>query len=138
MPVRYLTDGTISVDTIEEAIAYERLKASRSQVRKQKPCRRSGLTGLNGTWEAFLTTLTTMPSRKILALVKGRGETGVSLYELQQALRDPIPQKTNGLLVGLTMKAKSVGVNPDDIILRGSDNLYRPGQLLRDHDPPVP
>lgn len=138
MPVRYLTDGTIAVDTIEEAVTYERLKASQSQVRKKKPRRDSRLAGPNGTWEAFLATLTTMPSRKILALVKGRGETGITLSELQAALRDPIPQKTNGQLVGLTMKARSVGVDPGDIILRGSDNLYRPGRLLRDHDPPVP
>jgi hypothetical protein len=73
MPVRYLTGGTITVDTIEEAITYERLKASRSQVRKKKPRRGSGLARPNGTWEAFLVTLTTMPSRKILALIKGRG-----------------------------------------------------------------
>jgi hypothetical protein len=36
-----------------------------------------------GTWDAFVATLSIPAGRKILALIKGRGGTGISLQELQ-------------------------------------------------------
>jgi hypothetical protein len=76
--------------------------------------------------------------RKILTLVKGRGETGIDIRELSTALKDQSANNIGGLLAGFVQKAKKSGVGYEDLIFRGADGRFRPGNLLRDHDPPVP
>jgi len=38
----------------------------------------------------------------------------------------------------MRQKAKLHGLNPPDIVFRGEDKRYRPGALLKDHEPPTP
>lgn len=140
MPVRFHTNGTIEVDTISEALAWVHRKP-RTPKPLGKPKQRKTLTVPANPWEAFCQDISAPESakiRKILALVKGRGQTGIEASELTHHVGDPTGTHTTGTIAGLHLKSKKAGLNPNDVVIRGEDKRYRPGSLLQTHDPPVP
>lgn len=140
MPYRFLSNGAVETDTFNEALAWER-RSPRTAKPRGRPKRRHAITGAENPWEAFCQDVTAPESakiRKILALIKGRGQTGINVGELQRHVGDPTGTHTTGTIAGMILKAKKAGLASDDVIIRGPDKLYRPGTLLQTHDPPVP
>jgi hypothetical protein len=76
--------------------------------------------------------------RKILALIKGRGQSGIEVNELKNHVGDPTGTHTTGTISGMILKARKAGLASHDIVVRGEDKRFRPGSLLLTHDPPVP
>jgi hypothetical protein len=139
MAIRFLATGVIEADTVPEAIEWERRKIPAPKPRGRP--RKVRLLPNGSPWDRFC-GFVQGPSgvrvRKALALVKGRGEGGIDIHELSTALKDQSVNETGGVFAALVQKAKKSGIGYEDLILRGADGRFRPGNLLRDHDPPVP
>jgi hypothetical protein len=140
MAIRFLATGVIEADTVPEAIEWERRKIPAPKPRGRPRKTRHHPAGTS-PWDRFC-DLIQGPSgvrmRKILTLVKGRGETGIDIRELSTALKDQSANNIGGLLAGFVQKAKKSGVGYEDLIFRGPDGRFRPGNLLQTHDPPIP
>lgn len=146
MSLRFLTDGTVVVDTVVEALAFERgrttstPKPKHTTKHRRKPKIKLDAE-LEGTWEGFYQLIEARKAvrmRKLLALVKGRHPSTIDLHELQQLMGDPHLMTTNGSVSGITRNAVKAGLDPADIVIRGPGTQLRAGVLLQEHDPPDP
>ena len=140
MPIRFFTNGTVEVDSLNEALSWQSRKTKSSKPvgrpRKVKPDPIDG-----SPWERFCNDIRAIDCtrlRKILAIIKGRGQVGIELHELSRAVGDSKFLKTSGTISGVRLKAEKFGLNVDDLIVRGDDKLFRPGKILQENDPPVP
>ena len=140
MPIRFFANGTVEVDTLNEALVWEHRKR-RSSKPRGRPKQRAVTTVAENPWEAFYQDISAPECakiRKILALILGRGQTGIGVDELKNHVGDPTGTHTTGSISGMFLKAKKAGLTPADIVVRGEDKRFRPGSLLLTHDPPVP
>lgn len=143
MSLRFMPDGAIVVDTVDEALIFERKRAKPSQkARGGRPKAQKGSeVALEGTWERFCTNLhgpAGSRMRKLLALIKGRGEAGMTIHELSEAVGDPTVNVTAGTTACLTKNVRKAGLDPEQVVIRGQDGKFRPGVLLQTQDPPSP
>lgn len=90
MPVRFLSNGVVEVDTLSEAIAWETRKSktlkSVGRPRKLKPNPVDA-----NPWERFCIDIRAgncTRMRKILGIVRGRGQAGIDLHELSSSVGD--------------------------------------------------
>lgn len=137
MPIQFKNDGTVVVDTVQEAIAFETHRKGRKRPRSSRAPLPSGAgreafyRALEGRGEAPTN------ARKVLALVRGRGDRGIGLDELAKHMSWP-PISVGRTLAGVTRRAARYGLDPADILHRGADGHWRPGPILRDHESPMP
>lgn len=136
MPIRFLSNGVVETDSITEAIAWER----RTTPTRKHKTQRQPFVAYEGTpWERFCRDLSLpdrVAMRKVLALIKGRGD-GIFRSEIAKALNLDNVHVVAGVFAGIARKAIKHGLNPADVIER-SGQVYLPGPTLRNHDPPVP
>lgn len=138
MPIRFLSNGTIELDTITEAVLWDRRKQKTTKQKKQ-PKVAPPITSCD-PWEGFRADLSSdrcTLMRKLLGLVNGRGQMGIDAHELAKTV-DSTPHVVAGTISGLLQKAKRHGLNPPDVVFRGDDKRYRPGSLLKTNEPPIP
>lgn len=80
--------------------------------------------------------------RKILCIVFGRGEKGITLEELSIAIGDgggnAGRNKTSGTIAGITKNAKKSRLDVYDVIFKDRDDIYRAGKVLQENKPPEP
>jgi hypothetical protein len=139
MPLRFLPNGSVEVDTISEAVAWEnrKLKIPKpvGRPRKSKPI------PINGSpWQRFCADISgheCVLIRKILAIVRGRGQVGIDLHDLARAVGCKSLQ-VSGTLCGIEKKGEKYRLKVDDLVIRGAYKLFRPGQLLQENEPPIP
>lgn len=139
MALRFLPNGSVEVDTVSEAVAWEnrKVKVARpiGRPRKSKPM------PINGSpWQRFCADVSShecVRIRKILSIVRGRGEIGLDLQELARTVGCTSLQ-ASGTISGIEKKAEKYRLNPKDLVVRGDDKLIRPGRQLQEHEPPVP
>lgn len=147
MPVR-LRDGDLELefDTPAEAAEYRAQINRQTLPKRSRPGRaadpRSSTRGTG--WEAFCTALAQRTDdaarrmRKLLALVKGRGEAGLTWSEVTKALSLSDDNKAYGTYSGLAKALKAAHLTPGDVLIVGKDKRLRPGPLLVANDPPTP
>ena len=140
MPVRFLSNGVVEVDTLSEAIAWETRKSktlkSVGRPRKLKPNPVDA-----NPWERFCIDIRAgncTRMRKILGIVRGRGQAGIDLHELSSSVGDSNALNTSGNISGIRKKGEKYGLNAEDLIVRGPDKLFRPGRMLEANEPPLP
>lgn len=146
MALRFCTDGSITVDTVAEALDFERGRSTniiKSKFNARPKSSPSKLVDpdMAGTWEGFLLLMEGRNAgrmRKVLALVKGRHPGFIELRELQKLMGDNTLMGTTGTVSGITKNALKVGLDPNDILVRGPGTAVRAGTLLQVHDPPEP
>lgn len=137
MPIHFNTNGSVSVDSVEEAIRFEQLRSRTPRASKQKYTKRKGPRPPG--WEGFLSFLSgpdAATARKILALVQGSA-TGIDRHRLAQLLEVQV-QVITGTVTGISKKCTASGIAPNDVITRDADGIYRPGRLLVQHGAPMP
>ena len=140
-----MPSGAVELDTVSEAIEFQRRMNPERPPRRRKRTRAQPLpeaASLDGPpWErlcALLARGECVRMRKIIALVKGRADAGITARELATMLRVESPSVAMGSVAGIARNAKRAGLEPKDIIVFGSDHKYRPGAVLRDNEPPTP
>ena len=148
MPVR-IKDGGLELefDSVAEALEYRtQVQGRPSKPEKTKRASRpsAAQTDLGSGWTEFVAALSerTDPAavrmKKMLALVKGRGTSGIAWDELAKAMGAVDLQKVYGTFSGLVKSLKSAGVKPEQVIVAGKDKKLRPGRLLVENEPPTP
>lgn len=137
MPVHFHPTGIIVVDTVTEAVQFEQQRSSPKPKAKRgrlpKIPRRDG-------WDGFYTSLQGLrafTARKVLALVKGRSDLGITIEELAEGIGKS-PAVIGGTISGIGKKGSMFGLDPSEVLVRSEDGLIRPGKLLADNQPPTP
>lgn len=144
MSLRFLTDGTVVVDTVAEALDFDRgrnVNVKPKYNARPKPSKQTLDVLLEGTWEGFCQLIegrNAVRMRKILALIKGRYPDAIELDELQGFIGDDNVMMTSGTLSGIVKNATKAGLNAADVIVRGPGKAVRAGALLQARDPPEP
>lgn len=138
--------GPLTFDTVDELVEY-RTKVTRTAGKRQASRRssdaRPGVSSAPG-WEGFCSSIAARQDvrakriRKMMALVKGRGDIGITWAEISKALGDKDESGAYGTFSGLSKNLQGAGINPQDVIVRGSDKRLRPGPLLAANEPPTP
>jgi len=139
MPLRFLPNGSVEADTISEAVAWENRKQKVprpvGRPRKSMPIPIKG-----SPWQRFCADISSPECvliRKILAIVRGRGQSGIELQELAHTVGCKSLQ-ASGTVCGIEKKAEKYGLRSSDLVVRGADKLYRPGKVLQENEPPIP
>lgn len=152
MPVITLKDGTQVSLTVAELAEYNALlsgaaKPPRKQRRRETPSAENSEADNRSPVEKFFSLISgdeekKVRQRKILCLVYGRGEKGITLEELSQAIGDgggnAGRNKTSGTIAGITKNAKKSGLDVHDVIFKDRDDIYRAGKVLKENKPPEP
>ncbi|MBE7480558.1 MAG: hypothetical protein HS104_11315 [Polyangiaceae bacterium] len=152
MPLITLKDGTQVSLTVTELAEYNALLSSAGKpARKQR--RRETLPGQDSEpdsrspVEMFFSFISgdqdkKRRQRKILCIVFGRGEKGITLEELSIAIGDgggnAGRNKTSGTIAGITKNAKKSRLDVYDVIFKDRDDIYRAGKVLQENKPPEP
>lgn len=127
MPYRILQTGEVVTDTPEEALAYSRLLA--------------GVADQTDNWSRFY-NLASQPKlvmqRKVLALVYGRGDAGITLDELVKLVEAQSSHVITGVINGICRNAVEAGLEATEIIVSLHGHEYRAGRLLLENEPPTP
>lgn len=86
--------------------------------------------------------------RKVLALIKGRKEEGITIDELAEAVSygkesDPDshdPNKASGTITGIVRNAKKANLNRNDVVFKPQEGgrLWMAGPLLLEKEIPLP
>ncbi len=136
-PVKFHPNGIVEVDSAQEAAIFDALRAIERTKAASKFKRPS--TTQTG-WAGFFDLLQQSPRReglKILALVKGRGVDGITVDELATQI-EANPKVIVGGFAAIARRAGQVGLEFQDILVRGPDLKYRPGPILESNQPPTP
>lgn len=84
--------------------------------------------------------------RKVLALIKGRGDTGITIDELSNQLGDKNSNGeydaniTSGTITGIVRNAKKAGLDRDDVLYKPSKTgrVWTAGTWLMENEVPDP
>jgi hypothetical protein len=101
MALRFCIDGSITVDTVAEALDFERGRSTqinkpKFNARSKPPPSKAVDPNTAGTWEGFMQLMEARNAgrmRKVLALVKGRHPGMMALRELQKLMGDDTSQR---------------------------------------------
>jgi hypothetical protein len=134
MAYRVRPDGSIDVDSLDEAIRLSHALAARI-VTKEEPSSKAG-----SHWSGFMEFVRDREQQmRALAFVKNGVE--VTMDELRKELNVDTNNAVSGVLAGITKNAKKAGIKPSVVIVKaergtGADAeiVYRPGSSLRDHE----
>ena len=158
MPIRKLPDGTIEADTVAEMLEYEASSPKQASGPKATRLPRTpppeallAATRQDRTpppedaWTVFCRELAApekLRQRKLLALVKGRGEAGITLAELMKSMGEKDPVMVGRTLGAIKKNANKAKVKPEDVIVprpdQSKDSKYKAGRLLLQKEPPTP
>lgn len=159
MPIRVLSAAgrELFFDTVDELLEYERKADARPQPREKaspdvnshNELARSANEPTRSTkesagWNRFVSALSgkeprKVRQRKVLALIKGRGQAGMPIDEIARAIGDDTNSATSGTISGIVRNTKKAALPVGSVIQKGRDDeLWRPGPQLQAHDPPDP
>lgn len=159
MAIRVLSAGgrELFFDTVDELLEYERKADAKPQLREKatldvnahnEPAR-SGIEPTRSTkesagWIRFVSAVSgkdprKVRQRKVIALIKGRGQAGIPIDEIAKAIGDDTNSATSGTISGIIRNTKKAALQVGSVIQKGKeDGLWRPGPQLHAHEPPEP
>jgi hypothetical protein len=135
MAYRIDLSGNVVCDTPEEALAYQRLLAA-EQPNEPHVARSKDEAG-----ELFYATIKDHRrglQRKVLALIFGRGDLGITPTELVEMTKSRDTVVMVRAIQNILINAQKVGLDPADVVTRQPNGRYVAGAWLRANEPPAP
>lgn len=138
MPYRVDVNGCVVCDTAEEALAFQRLAHDlRPEVIEPEHCERTPEQARESFTLAVKDRRRSM-QRKLLALIHGRGELGITTTELADATGTRDTQVIVRALQNINIVADNVGFPMGEVFVRRPNGRYVAGAWLKANQPPVP
>lgn len=146
MGYRIRPDGVVEADTLEEAVAFQKAAAAKSNGQglplELEPEEVQPDTDYSDKWTRFCDLLEgdyRKNQRAVLQLIRGLGPKGIiSTGEICRAMKVRSNPVVGGFISGITKNVGKAELPPGSVVARQLDGRYRAGPLLLRYDPPAP